>query len=81
MFYANKTLAIEQKKKRMRIILYFRMNLSLILFLILINSFFFDDIIGQIFAIYNTTVSEAEPAVFLAIAEAEPAIRYNMLLS
>ena len=57
------------------------MNLSLILFLILINSFFFDDIIGQIFAIHNTTVSEAEPAVFLAIAEAEPAIRYNMLLS
>ena len=55
------------------------MNLSLILFLI--NSFFFDDIIGQIFAIHNTTVSEAEPAVFLAIAEAAPAIRYNMLLS
>src|ERR1700745_4487846 len=97
----------------MRIILHFRMNLSLILFLIgilgfvlnrkniilmlisieimllaitfliLINSFIFDDILGQVFAVYIICIAGAESAVGLAILVAfyrlrgSIAIEYN----
>src|SRR6201982_4300763 len=97
----------------MRIILHFRMNLSLILFLIgilgfvlnrkniilmlisieimllaitlliLINSFIFDDILGQVFAVYIICIAGAESAIGLAILVAfyrlrgSIAIEYN----
>jgi NADH-ubiquinone oxidoreductase chain 4L len=38
-----------------------------ITFLILINSFIFDDILGQVFAIYIISVAGAESAIGLAI--------------
>ncbi len=38
-----------------------------ITFLILINSFIFDDILGQVFAIYIISIAGAESAIGLAI--------------
>ena len=49
--------------------------------LILINSFTFDDILGQVFAIYIICIAGAESAVGLAILVAFYRLRGNILLS
>ena len=51
-----------------------------ITFLILINSLIFDDILGQVFAIYIISVAGAESAIGLAILVAFYRLRGNLAI-
>ncbi|KAF2135782.1 uncharacterized protein K452DRAFT_238709 [Aplosporella prunicola CBS 121167] len=51
-----------------------------ITFLILINSFYFDDILGQTFAIYIITIAGAESAIGLSILVAFYRLRGNITI-
>jgi NADH-ubiquinone oxidoreductase chain 4L len=51
-----------------------------ITFLILINSFIFDDILGQVFAIYIISIAGAESAIGLAILVAFYRLRGNITI-
>jgi len=52
-----------------------------ITFLILINSFIFDDILGQVFAIYIISIAGAESAIGLAILVAFYRLRGSITIN
>ena len=68
------------RKNIILMIISIEIMLLAITFLILINSFNFDDILGQTFAIYIITIAGAESAIGLAILIAFYRLRGNITI-